>query len=156
LQLVDEISTQRNLRKCGSIVQLLKIYETKNSVKMMLEYVNGGTLGNIIRSQRQVSEKEIRLIASQLLLTVDFMERKRILHRDLKPENVLVHISEDSEEAENKDEMMELAPNQAYFSPQLGCQDFSSKLDVRIADFGYAERITKAAEFDKNQRHLDD
>jgi len=51
-----------------------------------------------------VSEKEIRLIASQLLLTVDFMERKRIVHRDLKPENILVHISEDSEEAvENRD-----------------------------------------------------
>jgi len=64
----------------------------------MLEYLNGGTLGNIVRSQRQVTEKEIRLIASQLLLTVDFMERKRIVHRDLKPENILVHISEDSEE----------------------------------------------------------
>jgi serine/threonine protein kinase len=52
LQLVDEISIQRNLKKCGSIVQLVKIYETKNSVKMMLEYVNGGTLGSMIRSQR--------------------------------------------------------------------------------------------------------
>jgi serine/threonine protein kinase len=98
LQLVDEISIQRNLRKCGSIVQLLRIYETQNSIKLMLEYLNGGTLGNIVRSQRQVTEKEIRLIASQLLLTVDFMERKRIVHRDLKPENILVHISEDSEE----------------------------------------------------------
>ena len=39
-----------------------------------------------------------------------------------------------SEEAENKDEMMELAPNLASFSPQLGSQDFSSKFDVRIAD----------------------
>jgi serine/threonine protein kinase len=54
-----------------------------------------------------VSEKEIRLIASQLLLTVDFMERKGIVHRDLKPENILVHISEDSEEGEIKDSMME-------------------------------------------------
>jgi serine/threonine protein kinase len=98
LQLVDEISIQRTLRKCGSVVQLLRIYETQNSIKLMLEYLNGGTLGNIVRSQRQVTEKEIRLIASQLLLTVDFMERKRIVHRDLKPENILVHISEDSEE----------------------------------------------------------
>ena len=139
MQLVDEISVQRNLRKCGSIVQLLKIYETKNSVKLKLEYLNGGTLGNLIRSERQVSEKEIRLIASQLLLTVDFMERKRIVHRDLKPENILVHISEDSEEIEeNKDLDVELTPNINSFSPQLGSQDFSSKFDIRVADFGFA------------------
>jgi serine/threonine protein kinase len=136
---VDEISVQRNLRKCGSIVQLLKIYETKNSVKLKLEYLNGGTLGNLIRSERQVSEKEIRLIASQLLLTVDFMERKRIVHRDLKPENILVHISEDTEEIEeNKELAVELTPNINSFSPQLGYQDFSSKFDIRVADFGFA------------------
>ena len=65
-----------------------------------------------------MSEKEIRLIASQLLLTVDFMERKRIVHRDLKPENILVHISEDSEEIEeNKDLAVELTPNINSFSP---------------------------------------
>ena len=108
-------------------------------MKLKLEYLNGGTLGNIIRTERQVSEKEVRLIASQLLLTVDFMERKRIVHRDLKPENILVHISEDSEEIEeNKDFAVELTPNINSFSPQLGSQDFSSKFDIRVADFGFA------------------
>jgi hypothetical protein len=42
--------------------------------------------------------------------------------------------------------MMELKADLACFYPQLGCQDFSPKLDIRVADFGYAERITKAAE----------
>ena len=83
------------MQKCGSIVQLIKIYETDSSVKMMLEYVNGGSLGKIIRSQRQMSEQEIKVVAAQLLLAVDFMERKRIVHRDLKPENVLVHVTDD-------------------------------------------------------------
>lgn len=103
MQLVDEISIQRNLRKCGSIVQLLKIYETKHSVNLLLEYLNGGTLGTIIKSRRQVSEEEVRVIASQLLLAVDFMERKRIVHRDLKPDNILVHISKESSSEEEEE-----------------------------------------------------
>jgi hypothetical protein len=49
LQLVEEISIQRNLVRCGSIVHINKIYETADDVKIMLQYINGGTLGNLIR-----------------------------------------------------------------------------------------------------------
>jgi serine/threonine protein kinase len=66
-------------------------------VKILLEYVNGGTLGQLIRKQISLSEEQIKLIAAQLLLAVDFMERKKIIHRDLKPENILVHLSEEIE-----------------------------------------------------------
>jgi serine/threonine protein kinase len=38
----------------------------------------------------------------------------------------------------------------------LGLQDFSSKFDIRIADFGYAERITKLGELEKYQKHEED
>ena len=114
--MVDEISIQRTLSRCGSIVHIFKIYETINSVKIMLQYINGGTLGNLIRLQRSLSEREIRLLAAQLLLTVDFMEKKRIVHRDLKPENILVHISEAQDEEEHKHSVMDSTPNLGSFT----------------------------------------
>jgi len=64
--------------------------------------------------QVRFSEDEARLIAEQILLTLDFMARKRIVHRDLKPENILLH------------------------SKQNGV------FDVRLADFGFATRLPQS------------
>jgi len=42
--------------------------------------------------QRQnFSEKETKVIMTQLLLAVDFMHQKNIIHRDLKLDNVLIN-----------------------------------------------------------------
>lgn len=76
-----------------------------------MEYQEGGSLSDILVRQVRFSEDEARLIAEQLLLTLDFMARKRIVHRDLKPENVLLH--------SNK----------------------KGVFDVRLADFGFATRL---------------
>jgi 3-phosphoinositide dependent protein kinase-1 len=62
-----------------------------------MEYVEGGSLGDLLRNKIALSETQIRMIAAQLLLTVDFMSRKSMLHRDLKPENILLLNSKDLE-----------------------------------------------------------
>jgi serine/threonine protein kinase len=61
------------------------------------------------------SETEARIVCAQLLLALDFMNRKRIVHRDLKPENILIS---------NRDDSLH-------------------SIDVRIADFGFAEQLSK-------------
>lgn len=55
-----------------------------------------------------MSEAEGRLVMAQLLLTLDFMEKKSIIHRDLKPENIMFNSSA------------------------------NGVLDIRLADFGYS------------------
>lgn len=88
--MLDEINIQRNLRNCGSIVQIDKIFETSDAIKILLEFINGGTLGDLIKQGRHLSENQLRHIACQILLAIDFMDCKHIIHRDLKPENILI------------------------------------------------------------------
>lgn len=74
-----------------------------------MEFQEGGTLQDLInKKERDIKESDARVIAAQLLLTLDFMVRLNIVHRDLKPENILLNSRED----------------RVY--------------DVRIADFGFA------------------
>ncbi len=71
----------------------------------------------MLEKQIKVTEEDSRMIIAQLLLTLDFMERKKIIHRDLKPENILLHSK---------------------------CKGI---YDIRIADFGFAcfeDKLTKA------------
>ena len=59
-------------------------------------------------------EDDVRVIAAQILLVLDYMNRLKIVHRDLKPENILLNSRKE--------------------------KDF----DIRIADFGYATKVKKA------------
>ncbi|TNV85325.1 hypothetical protein FGO68_gene11795 [Halteria grandinella] len=108
-QLLKEVQVMRRLQYCGNTIKLLKIYESDQYINLLMEFQEGGTLQDLInKKDREIKESDARVIAAQLLLTLDFMVRLNIVHRDLKPENILLNSRED----------------RVY--------------DVRIADFGFA------------------
>ena len=74
---------------CGNVIRLNKIYESDKYINLVMDYQEGGTLGDLLEKQKKISEENARMIMAQLLLTLDFMGRKGVIHRDLKPENIL-------------------------------------------------------------------
>ena len=48
-----------------------------------------------LKNEKKFSEVEVRHIMEQILLVLDFFEKKKILHRDLKPDNILVQSIQD-------------------------------------------------------------
>ena len=90
-QALKEIQVQRMLKQCGNTIKLLKVFENEKTISLLMEYQEGGTLGDILEKQIRISEDNARIIIAQLLLTVDFMSRRGIIHRDLKPENILLN-----------------------------------------------------------------
>lgn len=108
LQMMQEIQVQRKLKYCGNSLKLYKIYESDKYLNLLMEFQEGGTLGDKLEKGTVFTEEEARVIMLQLLLSVDFMSRKGIIHRDLKPENILLN--------------SKLAGN----------------FDLRIGDFGFA------------------
>lgn len=106
----------RIMTNCGNALKLFKVYESESFINLLLEYIDGGTLGSIIDRQEQLKEEDIRLIAGQLLLTLDYMNRQGLIHRDLKPENILIK--------------------------QI--VEGSGSCEIRVADFGFATAISKS------------
>lgn len=43
-----------------------------------------------LERQTKFSETEVRGIMEQILLVLDFFEKKKIVHRDIKPDNILI------------------------------------------------------------------
>ena len=89
------------------MLRLLKIYEDELNVYLVLEYQPKGTLLNMIEDNQQISEQTTRVIMEQLLLTLDFFQKHKVIHSDIKLDNILVS---------------EIEENTNY--------------DIRVADFG--------------------
>ena len=64
--------------------------EIKNLVYIMLEYVDGGLLFDVIQTCGGMGEDGGRFILSQMLDVLSYMQGKGVVHRDLKLENILV------------------------------------------------------------------
>jgi serine/threonine protein kinase len=64
---------------------------------MIMEYVNGRTLADLLRSEGALSSKRFVEIFSQVCSGLALAHRKSIVHRDLKPGNIML-VSEDQGE----------------------------------------------------------
>lgn len=75
--------------------KIVKHYDTieidNNSFCTVLEYCTGPDLATYIKRNKNISEKEARIIISQILSGIEYLNKlpKKIIHYDLKPENII-------------------------------------------------------------------
>jgi serine/threonine-protein kinase len=72
---------------------LVSIYdwgEVHGTYYIVMEYVEGETLKDLIRRRGRLSGNESVAVALQLLAAVEFAHRSGIVHRDIKPQNVML------------------------------------------------------------------
>ena len=72
---------------------LVAIYdwgELDGTYYIVMEYVEGETLKDLIRRRGRLSGNESVNVTLQLLAAVDFAHRSGIIHRDIKPQNVML------------------------------------------------------------------
>lgn len=85
----NEIKLMRRIKN-PNIVSLNGVYETKNSLYLSMDYVEGLTLENFLKKHKEPTIDQRRKIMKGLLNGLKELARLRIVHRDLKPENILV------------------------------------------------------------------
>jgi serine/threonine-protein kinase HSL1, negative regulator of Swe1 kinase len=80
-----------SLLKHKNIARIYDVWENRDEVYMIMEYVNGEDLfGSLQGSMRGFDEKTTVHVFRQLVEAVVYCHRLQISHRDLKPENIML------------------------------------------------------------------
>ena len=76
-----------------NIIKLYEVFQSQNSLYLIMEECNGGELFDRIlkhiESKEMYSEKEAAEIMQQVMSAIEYCHKNGIVHRDIKPENLL-------------------------------------------------------------------
>ena len=73
-----------------AIVAVHDVGEAENRPFMVMEYIEGGTLADLLVGGRPLPLNEAVAIIVQVLGALDYAHRHGVVHRDIKPRNILV------------------------------------------------------------------
>lgn len=71
------------------IARLVNVYETTETLVLIMEYLTGGHMYDRLKKQAKYTEHDAARTAYQMLLAVNYMHSQKFVHRDLKLENFL-------------------------------------------------------------------
>ncbi|KAL0209324.1 hypothetical protein RCL1_007264 [Eukaryota sp. TZLM3-RCL] len=76
---------------CPYLVSFYHCIPTRRDLLLIMEYCAGGSLHDyVVVSKQKLSNTDIWVVTTQLLLDLAYLHSKAIVHRDLKPGNVLL------------------------------------------------------------------
>ena len=90
-----EIGVLRSIAGAKNMVDLKEVHETKNSIYLIMELIEGGDLLSFINSKKHVSEETFVNIAYGLLRSILFLAQNNLFHRDIKPANIMLRKTHD-------------------------------------------------------------
>jgi mitogen-activated protein kinase kinase 4/5 len=75
--------------KHENVVQLYEAFYLRDSIYLLLEYMERGSLQDMIALSK-LDEKQIASISLDVLRGLAYLHQNNIIHRDLKPANILI------------------------------------------------------------------
>lgn len=87
--LVNEIEVMQKLRH-PYVMSLEEIHESKNSIYLVLELLEGGELLTYISNSSGLTLRDYSRVMRCILEALAYMAEKKIMHRDLKPDNMIL------------------------------------------------------------------
>ena len=77
--------------KHRNIVHLYNVFQSSSTIYLVMEYIKGKELFEIIVKKKKLSELESLQYYQQLISGIEYLGKIRVAHRDLKPENLLIN-----------------------------------------------------------------
>ncbi|KAI7887723.1 kinase-like domain-containing protein [Mucor mucedo] len=87
--IVDEVRMGKDNQSHKNMVQHVESYIWKNDVWIVMEYMEGGSLTDIV-TQIFMAEREIATVCLEVLTGLEYLHSKGIIHRDIKSDNILI------------------------------------------------------------------
>lgn len=72
------------------IVKLVKTFKDEKRLYLLLEFVKGMDLFDVIRKMGLLTDADTKFYAASLILMLEHLHERDIIYRDLKPENIMV------------------------------------------------------------------
>jgi len=71
---------------------ILKIFPVKQKSRpyIVMEYLDGQTLNDLLNRVRPLPEPDAAKIASRICEALDYLHKNQVVHRDLKPQNIML------------------------------------------------------------------
>jgi serine/threonine-protein kinase len=73
-----------------SVLKVIKVDGPKSRPYLVMEFLEGKTLAEVISSRKRLSEGEAVAYGSQICDALEYLHTKGIAHRDMKPQNIMV------------------------------------------------------------------
>ncbi|CAM6108071.1 unnamed protein product [Calypogeia fissa] len=90
-QIVQELRINQ-AAQCPNVVVYYDAFYNNGVISILLEYMDEGSLSDIVRRVGQIPESYLAVISKQVLEGLIFLHHCRhIIHRDIKPSNLLVN-----------------------------------------------------------------
>ena len=129
--------------KHNNIVSVFDIFEENNTVYMVMPYIEGLSLKELIAQKHIIDENTVLKYASQLCDAVAEIHRNNILHLDIKPSNILIEndgtlklidfgISKQYDNNHNETSTTPVGRSNGFAPPEqyAGMQQFSPVTDI--------------------------
>lgn len=88
-KLIDRELAVLRILNHQNIVQIYDIFDSARETYVVMEYLAGGELLDLITESDHLSEKNAKQVIREVLQAVQYLHARGIVHRDVKPENIL-------------------------------------------------------------------
>jgi len=87
----DEGQTVANLGHVPNIVQVYNAFEANGTVYIVMEYINGVTLAQMVRKDGPLSWQRALELMTPIMRALEKVHAKDVIHRDVSPDNIMLN-----------------------------------------------------------------
>ncbi|CAO3618892.1 unnamed protein product [Cunninghamella blakesleeana] len=150
--LLNEVMIAKKPKSHPNIVQHLESYLWSKSIWMVMEYMDGGNLTDVV-SFRSLFETEIAVISQEVLKGLQYLHSNGIIHRDIKSDNILINLNGQVKLSDfgfsaklnsHRSKRKTRAGTQCWMAPEIACgESYGCKIDIWSFGITVIEMIEK-------------